>query len=123
MTFVQSIRSGFVQYWTCTGRAARSEFWYWSLFTIVAALPLAAIDYYFIRMPILPDGSGPLENAFFLITLLPSFAVMIRRLHDIDRSGYWWLISLTIIGLIPLIYWWCKRGTPGANRFGADPLA
>jgi uncharacterized membrane protein YhaH (DUF805 family) len=53
---------------------------------------------------------------------LPSLAVLFRRLHDIDRTGWWWLILFTVIGVILIIIWACMRGTTGANRFGPDPL-
>ena len=54
---------------------------------------------------------------------IPTLAVQVRRLHDVDRSGWWVLMYFTIIGyFFPLIYWLCKRGTEGANRFGPDPL-
>jgi uncharacterized membrane protein YhaH (DUF805 family) len=46
----------------------------------------------------------------------------IRRLHDIGRSGWWVLIALTVIGIFVLLYWACKKGTPGPNSFGADPF-
>ncbi len=45
-----------------------------------------------------------------------------RRLHDIDRTGWWMLLALTGVGLLLLIYWYCKKGTPGPNRFGPDPF-
>jgi uncharacterized membrane protein YhaH (DUF805 family) len=58
-----------------------------------------------------------------LVLLLPSLAVGARRLHDIDRSGWWLLIGLVpLVGAILLIVWNCMRGTAGRNRFGADPL-
>ena len=54
--------------------------------------------------------------------MIASLALSVRRLHDIDRSGWWVMIPLTIIGIFVLIYWFCKRGDEGENRFGADPL-
>jgi uncharacterized membrane protein YhaH (DUF805 family) len=46
-----------------------------------------------------------------------------RRLHDTDRSGWWQLLMfIPLIGIIILIVWWASRGTPGANRFGENPL-
>ena len=68
------------------------------------------------------------ENSIFafifnLAVFLPSWAVMIRRLHDVNRSGWWILINLTIIGIIPFTYWlFMKVGDEGENRFGSDPL-
>jgi uncharacterized membrane protein YhaH (DUF805 family) len=58
-----------------------------------------------------------------LLLLLPGVAVSVRRLHDLDRSGWWLLLTLTGIGIILLLIWDCMRGTPGPNRFGPDPLA
>jgi uncharacterized membrane protein YhaH (DUF805 family) len=53
-----------------------------------------------------------------LALILPSLAVGVRRLHDIDRTGWWILIGATVIGTLVLIYWACLPGTPGDNRFG-----
>ena len=58
-----------------------------------------------------------------LLTFLPSLALCVRRLHDIDRTGWWVLIAFTIIGAFLLIYWACVKGTTGPNRFGPDKLA
>ena len=57
-----------------------------------------------------------------LVTILPSLAVAARRLHDTDRTAWWLLLLLTLIGVIALIVWYCEKGTPGPNRFGPDPL-
>ena len=56
----------------------------------------------------------------FIITA--STCLVIRRLHDVDRSGWWYLIIFTIVGTIPLFIWYCTKGTEGDNRFGKDPL-
>lgn len=59
-----------------------------------------------------------------LALVLPSLAVALRRLHDLDRSGWWILISFVpIVGAIVLLVWFCTKGTAGSNKFGADPLA
>jgi uncharacterized membrane protein YhaH (DUF805 family) len=64
-----------------------------------------------------------LESLLLLILLIPTFAVAVRRLHDVDRSGWWLLMYFTIIGIFfPLLIWKCTKGTYGANRFGPDPL-
>ena len=49
-------------------------------------------------------------------------SVTIRRLHDLDRTGWWLLIALTGIGMILLIVWYCMKGTTGPNSYGPDPL-
>ena len=68
------------------------------------------------------EGIGPIYVISNLALLVPGIAVAARRLHDIDRTGWWFLITLTIIGNIWLIVWWCTKGTAGRNRFGPDPL-
>ena len=59
---------------------------------------------------------------FAIFTLVAGLALMVRRLHDIDRSGWWLLLYLTIIGAFVILYWIVCRGTDGENRYGADPL-
>jgi uncharacterized membrane protein YhaH (DUF805 family) len=115
MNFAQAISAGFSSYVTFSGRAIRSEYWYWALFTVLGELAAGVID------TILDiNAVNPL---FALATLLPSIAVGVRRLHDTDRSGWWLLLGLIpLIGTIILIVWFCYRGTVGSNRFGRDPL-
>ena len=55
--------------------------------------------------------------------MVPSLAVMARRMHDVNRSGWCYLLVFTIIGIVPVIYWLCKAGDPSGNRFGDNPLA
>lgn len=107
------------KYATFSGRAARSEFWFWTLFVfliqIVANIVDIALD--------METGTGIISLVLSLALLLPGIAVGVRRLHDIDRTGWWWLIAFTGIGVILLIVWACFKGTAGPNRFGVDPLA
>ena len=115
MNFTQAISSGFSNYVNFAGRAVRSEYWYWVLFVIVVSIVASIIDAVL--------GTTLFNPIFSLAVLLPSIAVGVRRLHDLDRSGWWLLLSLIpLIGAIVLIVWFVGRGTPGANRFGPDPL-
>jgi len=119
MNFGEAIKSGFGKYVTFSGRAARSEYWYWTLFTIVVAIVTGGLD-----AMLFPDiESGFLSPVSSLALFLPSFAVSARRLHDLDRTAWWLLIVFTVVGIILLIIWDCMKGTTGSNRFGADPLA
>jgi uncharacterized membrane protein YhaH (DUF805 family) len=115
MNFGEAIKSGFGNYVTFSGRAARSEFWYWTLFSALADLVGGIIDG--------AVGTGLIGIVISLALLLPGVAVSVRRLHDLDRTGWWALIAFTGIGIILLIVWDCMKGTTGSNRFGADPLA
>jgi uncharacterized membrane protein YhaH (DUF805 family) len=94
------------------GRAQRSEFWWFALFAFVASVLLGAI-------------SDVLGGLFGLVVLLPGIAVALRRLHDVDLSGWWYLLVLIpVLGSLILIFaFFIHRGTDGVNRFGPDPLA
>jgi len=119
MGFTQAIASGFSNYVNFSSRSCRSEYWYWVLFTLIAGIVTGAVDY--VAFP--ESTVSPLNSLFNLACLLPSLAIAVRRLHDIDRTGWWFLIVLTLIGAVLLIIWACFRGTIGPNRFGPDPLA
>ena len=120
MDFGQAIASGFQNYVGFSGRSCRSAYWFWVLFTLIVAGIAAVLDAF-----LLPEGNVGLIGAIWsLAVLLPGLAVSVRRLHDIDKSGWWVLIALIpLIGMIVLIVWACRKGTGGGNRFGADPLA
>jgi uncharacterized membrane protein YhaH (DUF805 family) len=65
-----------------------------------------------------------ITSLFHLAVFLPSLALAVRRLHDLDRTGWWLLLALIpLIGEIILLIWFCTRGTVGPNRFGPDRLA
>jgi uncharacterized membrane protein YhaH (DUF805 family) len=131
MGFMDAVRSGFGNYVTFSGRARRSEYWFWALFVIIAFVVAIAIDGW-----INPDlvtttsgnGSYGVSAAGGIVTgivslglFLPGLAMTIRRLHDIDRSGWWILIGLIpFVGFIVLIVFYCTDGTKGPNRFGED---
>lgn len=122
MTFAEAIKSGFHNY-GCqlvypSNRAPRSEYWFWTLFTVLISIVFSILDYFIFPNLIV----SPLDTIVNLALLLPSFGMSIRRLHDLNRNGWWALIAFTIIGIILLIVWFCMRGTVGSNRFGPDPL-
>ena len=63
---------------------------------------------------------GYLGNIFYILTFVPGISVSARRLHDVNKSGWWMLIALTGVGIIPLIYWYCKKGEDKANKYGLN---
>lgn len=112
MNFQDAITSVFRNYANFKGRAARSEYWWFALFSLIVSAIMSVVD-----------GSGTLSAVWSLLVLLPSLAVGARRLHDIDRSGWWLLIGLIpLLGLLVLIWFFATRGNAGTNRFGNDPL-
>lgn len=116
MGFSEAVKSVFSKYATITGRACRSEYWYFSLFYFVVYVVIVLIS---AIMPFLVI----LSAVFGIALIIPSFTVSIRRLHDRDQSGWWLLIGLIpMIGGIILLIWFAMRGTDGPNDFGEDPL-
>jgi uncharacterized membrane protein YhaH (DUF805 family) len=118
VTFPEAIKSGFSNYVTFRGRAVRSEYWYWALFVTIASLVALTIDSAILGYS--PGGATPITGIFDLVTCLPSIAMAARRLHDMDRTAWWLLLTFTGIGTFVLIIWFCFRGTQGPNRFGPD---
>ena len=120
MSIVEAIKSGFNNYVNFNGRASRSEYNYWVLFIIllsIFALILDPIDLY-------TGEGGMLSNILSLVLILPGVAVMIRRFHDINKSGWNYFWSLTIIGVFPVLYWLIfKAGDNGSNSYGVDSLS
>ena len=118
MGFVEAVKSAFSNYVNFSGRTPRAGFWFWVLFIVLAVIVTEILDFAIFGA----DSYFPLTMIFSVATFLPYLAVGIRRLHDIDRSGWWWLISvIPLVGIIILIIWWCKPSQPGANRFGPNP--
>ena len=104
-----SVISCFNKYFDFETRSSRKEFWYWHLFRILMFLSITYLE------------SLGLSGLLFIsnfIFLIPEIAVSIRRLHDINKSGWWILLTITIIGIIPLIYFYCIKGDDGANDYG-----
>ena len=102
------------KYATFSGRARRKEYWMFVLFNIIATIVAGVVD------GIL--GTCLVYPLYCLAALLPGFAVVVRRLHDTNRRGWWLLISLVpFIGGIWLFVLTVLEGTPSENRFGPDP--
>ena len=109
MDFSTSIKTCFSKYAVFSGRASRSEFWYFFLFGSIGGAVTLVIDSMIFGFAI-DDSFGPTHAIFTIITFLPYLSVGARRLHDINRSGWWQLISLTGFGVILLIVWWAMEG-------------
>ena len=121
MGFQEAVRSVFNNYVTISGRAPRSEYWWWILFILLAQIVLGIIDGVLFGSS--PESPGILVGLFSLAVLLPSICVAGRRLHDRDRSAWWLLLGLIpLIGFLVLLFFYVQKGTDGPNRFGPDPL-
>ena len=115
MGFGAAIGTCFSKYLTFIGRARRAEYWYWILFVFVLQFAIGFVLGFAGLAAIVNVASRLVAVVLFL----PGCAVLARRLHDTDRSGWWWLLCLTGIGAFVVLYWLCQEGTQGTNRFGS----
>lgn len=104
-------------YATFSGRARRKEYWMFTLFNFIALIILLILDFiigtYFV-----------LYGLYCVGIIIPSLAVSVRRLHDLEKSGWWIFISLIpLIGGIWLLVLLCTDGTAGNNAYGPSPKA
>jgi uncharacterized membrane protein YhaH (DUF805 family) len=115
--FIEALR----KYAVFSGRSRRKEYWFFVLFVVVISIVLTSIDG-LIGAYDRSMGVGLLSTIFSLAILIPSIAVSVRRLHDIDRTGWWVLISLVpLVGWIVLLVFHVQDSTPGTNRYGPNP--
>ena len=117
MDFQTSIKTCFDKYAIFSGRASRSEFWWFFLFGILGGLIAAVIDVMIFGYSV--DVTGPIGWIFTIVIFLPSIAVGARRLHDTDKTGWWQLLWITIIGGLLIIIWQATMGEKKKNRYGA----
>ena len=104
--FADAVKRAFAKYANFTGRASRSEFWWFTLFNAVVSILLSTI-------------SDPISLIYSLATLVPAIAVGTRRLHDIGRSGWWQLIVFVpLVGAVVLIVFFARASEPRQNQYG-----
>ena len=115
---IQCVTKKYVNF---TERSRRKEYW---LYTLCYTIVYTIISYIDISVgTVSATGIGTLSTIFAIALLLPSLGVLVRRLHDTNRSGWWVLILLIpLVGMIWMIVLLCLQGTSGQNRFGEDPL-
>lgn len=137
MGFGQAIASGFGNFFVWSGRASRSEFWWWVLFTILVGIVVQIVDAVFgfkLYTYSTPGDSiivtsyslGWVSTVVAIILFFPTLAVTVRRLHDTNHSGWWWWLQLLnflcFIGTLILIFaFYIRQGDPGPNRYGPPP--
>jgi uncharacterized membrane protein YhaH (DUF805 family) len=113
MSFGDAISDGFSKYATFSGRSSRSAFWWWTLFYVLVIIGASILDAA-IKTPVI-------SGLAYLVLFLPNLAVLVRRLHDTDHSGWWVLIGfIPLVGAIVLIVFACTDSGP-ANKHGDGP--
>lgn len=121
LSFTDAVRQVFNKYATFKGRARRSEYWWFVLFYCLVLIAAALLDNLF-GITIEYAFYGAIYCIAALVLFLPNLAVTVRRLHDINKSGWnilWGIIPL--IGSILLIVWCCQDSKAEANQYGESP--
>jgi len=137
MGFLGAIKTCYSKSFTFSGRASLSEYWWFVLFQFLVGIAISAgaMSYFFANPQILlqlkQDGTLPagfmnnlwiFSAAHFLLLFMPGLSAMVRRLHDTDRSGWWYFIAMVpLIGAIWLLVLLCLPGSNGRNGYGPDP--
>lgn len=106
------------------GRANRAEYWYFALFSFISGIILNTIDITLLDYdPMDTTSIGILSGIFNLVCIIPSISVTVRRLHDVNKSGWNMLWALTIIGVFYVLYLEIIKGNEGDNHYGAPSNA
>ena len=110
------------KYAVFTGRARRSEYWFFALFSCLIVIALGAAGLYVAKL----TGGPPtlaeyLVDFFSLLIFIPSLAVSVRRLHDIGMNGWWVLLNFVPLGGLVLIVLFCQDSQSGDNSYGPNP--
>ena len=121
MGFFEAIKTCLKKYATFSGRASRSEFWYFQLFIIIIIFAYPVLLFTIVPNELIETLGGFIFIISYIAILIPTYAVTCRRLHDINRSG-WWLVPILItstffIGSIWLIIWACTKSVNENNNY------
>jgi len=103
------------------GRSCRTESRYFLIFNILIGVSAGLIDMLMgFTIEIIPGVPTLILSEITRgILILPNTSLIIRRLHDINKSGWWMLLFFTIVGLIPMFYWlYFKEGDQSENNYG-----
>ena len=116
MNIGQAIATCMGKYFTFSGRAKRSEYWWFYLFVTLMGWGASVVG----ATAFEADGvSGAMFKLIVaLVLFIPTVAVGSRRLHDIGKSGWWQLLALTVIGIILLIVWWVTDTKQEGDKYG-----
>ena len=128
MNFTAAIRSFWSRFADFKGRSRRSEYWYAQLFLVVTNLAVAGIDLALMDGDLdrfIANGGGGIVGLIWIFaTIVPALAVLIRRLHDTGRTGWWALVGLVpFVGAIVLLVFTVSDSSNEENKYGTSPKA
>lgn len=119
VSFSQAVRMAFDSYCRFQGRSSRSEYWWWVLFTFILGSALSLLE---LLLGFSPTAAQATNGLLSLALLLPGLGLSVRRLHDINKSGWWILLGLIpVVGAIVLIIWFAQNSQMQENQYGPVP--
>tara|TARA_B100001250_G_C19739844_1_gene762514 strand:- start:97 stop:477 length:381 start_codon:yes stop_codon:yes gene_type:complete len=122
MEFIPSVEDAFNKYGVFNGRSSRSQYWWWALFSVLSGFFCNIADFVILDVNLFSvdpnEPTGWFSTLWSLFLFIPGIAVGSRRLHDVNRSGWWQLLYLTVIGIFLLLFWFCKKSDQGENSHG-----
>ena len=126
MDFGTALKAFWSNYSNFKGRYRRSEYWFIELFLVITNVVVAVVDLALMNWDVdrfIANGGGGIVGLIWILaTIVPAIAVLIRRLHDTNRSGWWALIYLVpLAGAIVLLVFTVEDSNKGDNRYGASP--
>jgi uncharacterized membrane protein YhaH (DUF805 family) len=117
VSFEDSVRIGLSKYATFSGRATRSEYWFFTLFYSLVVLGTFWLSIIFDN-----ELFAFITLATWLALFLPAISALVRRLHDTGKSGWWYWLSLVPFGGIVVIVFLCQQSESSPNAYGPAPL-
>lgn len=128
MNFTAAIRSFWSRFADFKGRSRRSEYWYVQLFLVVTNMAVAGIDLALMDGDVdrfIANGGGGIVGLIWIFaTIVPALAVLVRRLHDTGKTGWWALVGfIPLVGAIVLLVFTVTDSSPGENKYGTSPKA
>jgi uncharacterized membrane protein YhaH (DUF805 family) len=115
VSFPDAVKLGFQRCIEITGRSTRAEYWWWSLFGALTVLTMAFID------GLIGLGGGLFWISYFGL-LIPYGAVLVRRLHDTNKTGWWILLWVVPFGGLILLVFTLQESNVGTNKYGPNPM-
>jgi uncharacterized membrane protein YhaH (DUF805 family) len=132
MSFFHAIGDGFANYFSIKGISSRTQFWFWIGFVVLALCIALVIDGAYLGpiwsaamgqedvMAFDQDAGKPLSALLLAVFIIPTITIAARRLHDSAISSKWLFAVLTIIGILPILYFLLKKGTKGPNPYAPE---
>jgi|TARA_B110000459_G_C16278018_1_gene345027 uncharacterized membrane protein YhaH (DUF805 family) len=118
MKLLKFTKMGLTKYFDFSGRTSRQEFWWYYLGMFILSLLVYHLAWLVSGETYIEFENNFITTIWDIFIFIPGISIMVRRLHDVNRSGWWFFIVMTIIGIIPFLYWIFKGSDDNENKYG-----